>query len=143
MYSYGGNILINVGPTPDGRIPPIMEERLLQLGSWLGINGKAVYGSKPWLTAQNDTVTEEVYYTTTGSTLYVFFFHWPSDGILRLGSVIPSTKTVFYFNNGSNEGIRLTHSIADDFSALVNLPCHLKSTTPGSQWAWTLRVQGF
>ena len=32
--SRGGNFLLNVGPTHDGRIPPIMEERLLQLGAY-------------------------------------------------------------------------------------------------------------
>ncbi|MPC34845.1 Alpha-L-fucosidase [Portunus trituberculatus] len=54
--SCGGNILINVGPTRDGRIVPVMEERLRQMGSWLAINGEAIYGSKPWA-HQNDTLT--------------------------------------------------------------------------------------
>ncbi|XP_022253093.1 alpha-L-fucosidase-like [Limulus polyphemus] len=40
--SCGGNILINVGPTPDGRIPLIFEERLRQLGQWLKVNGEAI-----------------------------------------------------------------------------------------------------
>jgi alpha-L-fucosidase len=33
--STGGNILINVGPTKEGTIAPIFEERLTQLGDWL------------------------------------------------------------------------------------------------------------
>ncbi|MEH0152660.1 alpha-L-fucosidase [Limibacter armeniacum] len=41
----GGNFLLCVGPTADGRIPVIMQERLLQVGEWLQINGDAVYGS--------------------------------------------------------------------------------------------------
>ena len=32
FYSCGGNMLMNVGPTHDGRIVPVFEERLLQLG---------------------------------------------------------------------------------------------------------------
>jgi len=32
VYSCGGNLLINVGPTSDGRIIPIFEERLRQMG---------------------------------------------------------------------------------------------------------------
>jgi len=58
--SCGGNILINVGPTADGVIVPIFEERLRQLGSWLGVNGEAIYASKPWK-HQNDTVTSYVW----------------------------------------------------------------------------------
>ena len=40
--SKGGNILINVGPTLEGVIPLIMQERLLQMGDWLSVNGEAV-----------------------------------------------------------------------------------------------------
>jgi len=58
--SCGGNILINVGPMADGMIAPIFQERLRQLGSWLGVNGEAIYASKPWL-HQNDTVTPHLW----------------------------------------------------------------------------------
>jgi alpha-L-fucosidase len=46
--STGGNVLINVGPTAYGKIDPIYQERLLQMGSWLQINGEGIYGSNPW-----------------------------------------------------------------------------------------------
>ena len=42
----GGNLLLDVGPTADGRIPVIMQERLLQIGEWLKANGDAIYGSR-------------------------------------------------------------------------------------------------
>lgn len=58
--SCGGNLLVNVGPTREGMIAPIQQERLLQMGDWLGVNGVAVYGSVPW-TSQNDTVTQGVW----------------------------------------------------------------------------------
>ena len=55
-----GNLLVNVGPTKEGTIPAIMEERLRQMGDWLAINGEAIYSSKPW-THQNDSVTPGVW----------------------------------------------------------------------------------
>lgn len=53
---------VNVGPTKEGTIDAIFEERLRELGAWLNINGKAVYETKPWL-YQNDTLTPGVWFT--------------------------------------------------------------------------------
>jgi alpha-L-fucosidase len=41
----GGGITINVGPYCDGQIPLLQQERLLQLGEWLKVNGEAIYSS--------------------------------------------------------------------------------------------------
>ena len=46
--AFGGNVIINVGPTHDGRIVPVFQERLLALGDWLKINGDAIYQTRPW-----------------------------------------------------------------------------------------------
>ena len=60
-------MLLNVGPTHDGIIAPIFEERLLDIGKWLSvngdwlkINGDSIYSTKPW-TYQNDTLTSDVW----------------------------------------------------------------------------------
>ena len=54
----GGNLLLNVGPMPDGRIEPRQAERLKEMGNWLKKYGESVYETtggpyKPnaWLTS--------------------------------------------------------------------------------------------
>uniref|UniRef100_A0A1I8FFM7 alpha-L-fucosidase n=1 Tax=Macrostomum lignano TaxID=282301 RepID=A0A1I8FFM7_9PLAT len=75
--SCGGNLLVNVGPTADGTIDPVMEERLRQLGSWLRTNGDARSVVHP------------------AGRLCVrtpFLLTWPANDRLLLGSVAMATN---------------------------------------------------
>lgn len=48
IVSNGGNLLLDIGPDARGNIPAIMQDRLLEMGKWLKINGQAIYGTKKW-----------------------------------------------------------------------------------------------
>jgi len=48
VVSRGGNLCLDIGPCADGKIPVIMQERLLQIGAWLKANGEAIYGTRMW-----------------------------------------------------------------------------------------------
>ena len=41
-----GNLLFNVGPTPDGRIEPLQVDRLKEMGQWLQKYGHTIYGTR-------------------------------------------------------------------------------------------------
>jgi alpha-L-fucosidase len=70
IRALGGNMLLNVGPRPDGRFALPDEDLLRELGLWMMLCGEAVRGVRPW------TVTNEgnVWLTSRRSdgTVYAF-----------------------------------------------------------------------
>ena len=97
--AFGGNVLVNIGPTADGRIATIFQERLVQMGDWLAVNGEGIYGTVKWR-VQNDTagnsVTHGVYYTASKvapSVVYAITMHWPGEKVLTLTQPVGSSAT--------------------------------------------------
>jgi alpha-L-fucosidase len=76
----GGNLLVNVGPTPDGEIPFEQERLLRELALWLFVNGEAIYDVEPWHTARE----ADLWFTRARDeeTVYVFVtgVEWPLGG---------------------------------------------------------------
>ncbi|HOA50789.1 MAG: alpha-L-fucosidase [Thermogutta sp.] len=78
-----GNLLLNVGPMPDGQIEPRQVERLKEIGAWLKKYGDGVYGTRggpfkpgPWGAS-----------TCKENKIYVFIFNWPKEGPLVLPAI--------------------------------------------------------
>ncbi len=46
IVAKGGNLLLNIGPSPEGELPPASLDRLKQLGAWMKINSRAIYESR-------------------------------------------------------------------------------------------------
>ncbi len=57
LVSAGGGLMLNVAPAADGHIPLLQQERLLQLGEWLRVNGEAIYGAQPVWNEEKDPET--------------------------------------------------------------------------------------
>ncbi len=69
----GGNYLLNIGPMPDGSIPPETTEVLEAVGKWVDTNGDSIYGTdRGQLTA-----IASCNFTRRGNTLYVHVHGWP------------------------------------------------------------------
>ncbi|CAH0548170.1 unnamed protein product [Brassicogethes aeneus] len=136
--SCGGNLLMNIGPTKDGIIAPIFQDRLRDLGKWLKINGEAIYKSTPW-THQNDTLTPGVWYTARENAIYAIVLFWPEDNVLKLESVAQlcaSNETSIRVLG--NEG-KLKWSLIDDEYVQIKFPDKAKTL---SENAWVLKFVG-
>ena len=73
----GGNLLLNVGPRPDGTFPHPFVDLLSEVGSWLDVNGASIYGCEP-------SVCECISIgrmTVVGSTVYLHCLYWPGSSL--------------------------------------------------------------
>ena len=87
IVSRGGNLLLNIGPSPKGDWDPVAYERLQEIGKWIKINGEGIYGSEaisPY--AQNNQ-----FYTKskTSNTIYAFLLSEADQVQLPSEIVIP------------------------------------------------------
>ena len=81
VVSKGGNLLLNVGPAPDGRIQDEFVTRLNAIGRWMRVNSEAI----------NATTASPFSHlpffgraTAKGNVIYLHVFQWPADGKLRV-----------------------------------------------------------
>ena len=96
---------MNIGPRSDGTIPDEVQQVLRDVGSWLKVNGEAIYGTRPWKVfgegptqvsegSFHDTDTqpytpEDFRFTAKGGVLYAIELGWPE----KPESVIHTLKT--------------------------------------------------
>jgi alpha-L-fucosidase len=129
----GGNLLLNIGPTADGLIPVIMQQRLADIGSWLKVNGEAIYGTRKWDNAPVVKPETTVYFTKKGNDLYVIVTKWQDKPIVIEDINAAKSVSMLGFSDKvkySVSGKKLT--IIPPAVSPANNPC---------QYAWVYKVQ--
>ncbi len=78
----GGNMLLNVGPMPDGKIAYPDEAILHDLGLWMMMYGEAVRGVRPWIVTNEGDVWLTRKKNVDDSTLYAITdFNFDEEGM--------------------------------------------------------------
>jgi alpha-L-fucosidase len=98
---YDGNLLLNVGPRPDGTIQPEFVKRLAEVGDWLKANGETIYGTR------GGPITPRPWGVTTheGDRVFVHVLDW-RDAVLALPVPPRAVKSAALF--GSGKPVRVT-----------------------------------
>lgn len=73
-----GNLLLNVGPTPEGEIEERQAKRLREIGAWLKKFGEGVYGTRggPFMPGGWGASTRK------GNTIYLHVLNWDGDRLV-------------------------------------------------------------
>jgi alpha-L-fucosidase len=136
--SKNGNLLLNVGPRgEDGAIPEMQRSRLELLGDWLDTDGEAIYGSRPWTTADSETKDgERVRFTQSGETLFTTILGQPRG--MEISIPVPGAVSKDWVVVRLADGQEVDAQIEEDRvtiflkERLPNAPAHSFSFTPAS-----------
>lgn len=125
IASKGGNFLLNIGPDGKGRVPEQSAQSLLELGKWLNVNGKAIYGTTRWkvpFEGQKETLLKgtehrakkgfsrsfsknDFWFTAKGNAVYVISFVKPQSTVEIKSLGLSNNKVLGVSVLGSSEKV--------------------------------------
>ncbi len=147
--SKNGNLLINIGPKPDGTITKAETKVILKLGKWLKINGEGIYNTRYWKSFGEGTTNvqggyfsdynelnytpQDFRFTYKDGYLYVFQMKASKKAIISSLSTYNKIENVTLLGNGNisymqnEKGLTITLSKAPKSSLPQCFKVKLKS----------------
>lgn len=120
----GANLLLNVGPQPDGSIPAAALARFKEMGEWLRANGETVYGTvsagidpQPWgaVTRKGDKIYVHVL-TPQNSEIYL-----PLDCRIKSATAFAGGEKVPFTRTPGGIVLSLPQLPADNVDYIITL----------------------
>ncbi|WP_457447807.1 alpha-L-fucosidase [Roseateles sp. P5_E4] len=103
IVSKNGNLLLSIPLRGDGTIDADERKILEDIAAWMGRNGEAIHGTRPWRTfgegptkigggmfsegQLRNFTTQDIRFTTKAGALYAIGLAWPTDGVMRIAAL--------------------------------------------------------
>lgn len=137
IVAKGGNFLLNVGPQPDGELPPTALQRMREIGDWMQVNGEAIYATRPVAPYK----TGRFALTAKGDTVYAVYLpekgHDALPARLVLSGVTPRAGSEIRLL-GARRGVKWAPS---DQGIVLEIPNSVATAQAGRHaWAFKIRI---
>jgi len=137
IVAKGGNFLLNVGPRPDGTLPPVAVSRLEEIGHWMDVNAEAIHGTRPIAPYKEGRVA----LTSKGEALYAIYLAEKDTDVPPATVVVPSLRPkpnseIRLLGHDEPCAWRLTPS-----GLTIDVPKSVRKKPP-CEHAWVFKVRG-
>jgi alpha-L-fucosidase len=136
IVSKGGNLLLNIGPTPEGEFAPAAYDRLKEIGSWMKLNGEAIYKTHPVMPYKEGKVC---FTQLKDGTTYLIYLADENEtrlpGSLEFSNYLPGNNSKIVLV-GTGKTIDWEKK---DKGFIVNIPEEIRNNIPCS-YAWVFKI---
>jgi alpha-L-fucosidase len=138
IVSKGGNFLLNVGPSPQGTLPPEALQRMKEIGAWMKVNGTAIYGTRPVAPYKEENIC-----FTKGKEDEIYAIYLAGEEEKKM----PATLHIKGFRGSKGTKVQLLGRSGtlkwknDDEGMILHIPA-ATAAHPPCEHAWAFRITG-
>jgi len=145
VVSRNGSLLLNISPRGDGSIPQEQQDRLLAVGQWLGVNGEAIYGTRPWAISEE---SNSIHFTTKDGALYVIINNaqagsdvtvqslpkgYPSGGSIAKVELVGGSDKMDFTQEADGLHTKLPATLPSQFASVLKVTFTLPSSASATK----------
>ncbi|MEN8193214.1 MAG: alpha-L-fucosidase [Bacteroidota bacterium] len=136
IVAKGGNLLLNIGPTPEGTLEEEAYKRLEEIGEWMKVNSEAIYDSRPFAPYK----TNQICFTQNKNTKEVYAIYLAEKKESTLPTKVKINKL---FVSGGSKIKLLGYGVVDwkktDYGIEIEIPDEVIKSPPCKD-AWTFKI---